>query len=85
MKCSSHNCNQIAITFHGVTTTTHGYCARHRCCAECGLTIAECKCKNGHTERKEFIEYLMRLANKNDILYDHGIDIPKFGKYTHEV
>ena len=81
MKCDKQNCTQLAITFHGVSTTTHGYCARHRCCAECGLEVLKCTCKNGHTERPEFIGYLMRLANKNDQLYEHGIDIPKFGQF----
>jgi len=55
MKCEK--CDKDAVTFHGVMTVTHGYCEKHRCCYRCGLHITDCKCKEGHLERPEYIEY----------------------------
>jgi len=39
MKCNIEDCNGKAITFHGVTMKTHGYCEKHRHCSKCGLMI----------------------------------------------
>jgi len=79
MLCNHKGCGQEAITFHGVSTVTHGYCAMHRCCAKCGSTINECKCKDGHTERKEFVEWLMLLADERICSFPKNV--PKFGKF----
>ena len=51
MKCCVEGCDAGAVTFHGVSAITHGYCAEHRCCAKCGLLINYgCKCEKP-TER----------------------------------
>jgi hypothetical protein len=67
MKCDVTNCNREAITFHGVTIATHGYCEEHRCCAVCGLWIKMCKCSKGHTERPDYLEYLKNKMRKECI------------------
>jgi hypothetical protein len=36
MICTAAGCSKDAVTFHGVSTVTHGYCDEHRCCANCG-------------------------------------------------
>jgi hypothetical protein len=57
LKCL--DCGEKAVTFHGVTTITHGYCERHRCCAKCGGRVNggevnPCRCRRGPTERDEY-------------------------------
>jgi hypothetical protein len=66
MKCNIEGCFEEAVTFHGITTTTHGYCKEHRCCYRCGLGIigvinmvtknrdSFCTCKEGPMERPEY-------------------------------
>ena len=61
MKCNVQECFKNAVTSHGVMITTHGYCAKHRCCYRCGLQVTNCRCKEGHLERPEYIEYLKFL------------------------
>jgi hypothetical protein len=54
-------CGVKAVTSHGVTITTHGYCEEHRCCAECGLQINYgCKCAKP-TEREDYLKYKSNL------------------------
>lgn len=55
IKCSDTNCDKSAVTFHGISQITHGYCYEHRCCGKCGLKIIECDCKSGvPTEREVY-------------------------------
>lgn len=55
MKCN--RCEKDAVTFHGISMVTHGYCEEHRCCKVCGLGIKFCECKFP-TERPEYLEWL---------------------------
>ena len=61
MICSTNKCLKDAVTFHGVTTITHGYCYEHRCCAACGGRInpdensTRCRCRVP-TERPEVLQ-----------------------------
>jgi len=59
MKCAVTGCDKDAVTFHGVTCTTHGYCEEHRCCYVCGRHITECRCATP-MERPEYIQYKAR-------------------------
>ena len=55
--CAKTGCDKVAVTFHGVSITTHGYCEEHRCCAKCGLHInSGCMCRTP-TEREDYLEY----------------------------
>lgn len=61
MKCEK--CDKEAVTFHGVSTVSHGYCEDHRCCAKCGLQIHTtgvtghtCTCKVP-TEREDYLQW----------------------------
>jgi len=61
MKCNVKDCDREAVTFHGCTLITHGYCEEHRCCAKCGLKINYgCKCKEPK-ERQDYIDYKNHL------------------------
>ena len=59
LKCAHADCRDAAVTFHGITQITHGYCAQHRCCAKCGLPIADCECAGVPTERPEYLEHVI--------------------------
>ncbi len=71
MLCNHKGCGQEAITFHGVSTITHGYCAKHRCCAKCGNAVTNCSCDDIWTERPEFIKYISSLL---------GDEVPPLGR-----
>ena len=57
MICAKEGCNKEAVTFHGITRTTHGYCEEHRCCKKCGRMINYgCHCEEPK-ERGEYLKY----------------------------